>query len=80
MNNILQAKIKNKKLVNVSDISEFTNNSDFNKKIKTLVTKAKLKAEKEKNSETSDFWFKLFLWQKSYWRQRNSKFSISANL
>ena len=52
VDNILQAKIKNKTLVNVSDISEFTNNSDFNKKMKTLVTKAKLKAEKEKNSET----------------------------
>ena len=48
MNKILQAKIKIKTLVNVSDISEFTINSDFNKKIKKLVTKVKLKEEKEK--------------------------------
>ena len=48
MNKILPAKIKIKTLVKVPDISEFTINSDFNKKIKILVTKVKLKAEKEK--------------------------------
>ena len=44
-NNILGAKITEKKKDNESDISEFISNADFNKKIKTLETKAELKAE-----------------------------------
>ena len=44
-NEILDAKIKNKKLVNKSDISGFMNNSDLNKRIGTLATKAELKVK-----------------------------------
>ena len=42
-NNILDIKIKKKELVNQSDISEFVNNSNLDKKIKTLATKTVLK-------------------------------------
>ena len=48
MNNILDAKMKNKELVNKSDISEFIKNSDLNEKIKTLATKSEFKAEQDK--------------------------------
>ena len=47
-NEILDAKIKNKKLVNKSDISGFMNNSDLNKRVGTLATKAKLKVKQVK--------------------------------
>ena len=45
MDNILNAKIEHKKLVNKSDISEFINNIDLDEKIKTL----KEKCTKENN-------------------------------
>ena len=47
-NNISDAKIKNKQLVNKYDISGFTNNTGLNEKIKTLATKTKLKADQVK--------------------------------
>ena len=47
-NNILDAKIKQKKLVNQSDVSRFINNSDLDGKIKTLTKKAGLKEEQGK--------------------------------
>ena len=47
-NNILDIKIKKKELVNQSDISEFVNNSNLDKKIKTLATKTVLKGKKDK--------------------------------
>ena len=37
-----------KKLVNESDISGFINNSDLNKKIETLASRAELKVKKKK--------------------------------
>ena len=40
MNNIPEAKIKDKKLVNESDILEFINRSDLNEKLKTLAINA----------------------------------------
>lgn len=40
MNNIPEAKIKDKKLVNESDILEFINSSDLNEKLKTLAINA----------------------------------------
>ena len=46
--NILNPEIKNKELVNKSDLSKFANNIDLDEKIKTLVTKAELKAEQDK--------------------------------
>ena len=42
---ILNAKIKSKGLVDKSDISGLVNNSDLDKEITTLATKAELKAE-----------------------------------
>ena len=47
-NNILDAKIKIKEIVNESDISEFIKSADLNENIKTLATKAELKAEQDK--------------------------------
>ena len=47
-NNILDAKVKHKKLVNESNTPGFVKKFDLNKMIKTLVTKAELKAEHDK--------------------------------
>ena len=48
INNILDANIKEEKLVNESDIKGFVNNSDIGNKMKTLATKTKLKIEQDK--------------------------------
>ena len=45
---ILNAKIKEKKLVDQSDISNLIKNSDLNTKLATLATKSQLKAEQDK--------------------------------
>ena len=45
---MLDAKIKNKRIVNQSDISGFINKSDLNKKIEALPAKAELKAVQDK--------------------------------
>ena len=42
---ILDVKIKERELVDKSDISEFTDNSDSDKKIATITTNPELKAE-----------------------------------
>ena len=47
-NDRLHAKIKDKKLVNECHIFGFINDSDLDEKIKTLATKAELKAEQDK--------------------------------
>ena len=44
----LDAKVKQKELVDKSPISGFINNDDLDKKVATLATKAELKAEQEK--------------------------------
>ena len=44
-NEVIDNKIKEKELVKKSDISGFINNSELDKKIATLATKAELKAE-----------------------------------
>ena len=44
-NDILDEKIKNKEIVNESGVSRFTNNSDLDKKIATLTTKAEKKSK-----------------------------------
>ena len=59
-------KIKNKELVIKSDISGLINDSDLNKKLETLATKAKLKAKeykivKLKMHDLSYLPFKIFL-------------------
>ena len=48
MGEILNTNIKEKELVNKSDISGFIDNSNLDKKIAALTTKAELKAEKDK--------------------------------
>ena len=48
MSDIFDAKIKNEELVNKFDISEYIDNSELEEKIKTLVTKAELKADQDK--------------------------------
>ena len=45
MSEILDAKRKQKELVNKSDISNLARNSDLNTKLTTLATKSELKAE-----------------------------------
>ena len=47
--NLLDAKIRNKKLVNESDISGFLNDNDLNEKIK-VARKVELKAVQNKTS------------------------------
>ena len=51
MSGILDANIKEKQLVNKSDISGLVNNTDWNKKITILATKAELKAEQDKTKK-----------------------------
>ena len=48
MRNILDAKIKEKVLIDKSAISGFVNNADLNKKVVTLATKVELKAGQNK--------------------------------
>ena len=48
MRNILDAKIKEKVLIDKSTISGFVNNADLNKKVVTLATKVELKAGQNK--------------------------------
>ena len=45
---MLNTNIKEKELLNKSDISGFIDNSNLDKKIAALTTKAELKAEKDK--------------------------------
>ena len=59
---IRDAKIKQEWLVNKFHIFNHVKDSNINKKIATLATKLELKAEKNKNFETTKTWFKLFSW------------------
>ena len=63
-NNMLNAKIKVKELVNKSDISEFKKNTYLNENIEILATKAELKAEQDKL-------IKLQIHDLSYFLRRN---------
>ena len=47
--------IKQKGLVNKSDIAGFIDNSDLNKKVATLATKTELKAEQDKLTNLQAF-------------------------
>ena len=55
MGETLNTNIKEKELVNKSDISGFIDNSNLDKKIAALTTKAELKAEKDKIVELQAF-------------------------
>ena len=55
MAEILNTNIKEKELLNKSDISGFIDNTNLDKKIAALTTKAELKAEKDKIVELQAF-------------------------
>ena len=63
---MLNAKIKEKELVNKSDISRFTENSGLNENIKTSAIKSELKAEPDKieNLQTYKHMIQVLLLQK----------------
>ena len=50
---MLEAKIKEKGLVDKPSISNFVKNSDLNTKFATLATRSKIKSRARSNSETS---------------------------
>ena len=54
MSQTLNAKIKQKELVDKSAIAGFINNADLNKKIATLAIKAELKPEQDKSHFEDD--------------------------
>ena len=60
--NLLDAKIRNKKLVNESDISGFLNDNDLNEKIKTA-RKVELKAVQNKILKLQAYDLSLFVGQ-----------------
>ena len=60
MGEILNTKIKEKGLVDKSDISEFIDNSDFDKKMVILVAKAELKSEEDKITKLQTFELSCF--------------------
>ena len=74
-NKIFDGNIKNKELVNKSDISKFINNSNLDKKIETLATKAVLKPEQEKmvKLETYD---SSFFYQSYFFNDGSQNFLI----
>ena len=59
MSEIINTKIK--ELVNKSNISRFINDSDLNKKIETLATKAELNAEQDKLVKLETYDLNYFL-------------------
>ena len=62
MNETLDVKIKNKKLVNESDISEFIQKSHLNEKLKKkMATKRELKAEQDKIVKLQTCGLSLFI-------------------
>ena len=59
-------KIKEKQLLDKSDITGFINNSDLNKKVGTLATNAELKKEQDKITKLKRFDWSYFC-GKSRW-------------
>ena len=64
MNKIMDNKIKEKQLVKKSDISRFINNTNLDKKLATLATKAELKEEQDNIT-------KLQAFDSSYFRNKS---------
>ena len=75
-NDILDPKIKIKILVNKSDISGFINNTDFNEKMKTLATKAELKAKQDKIVKLQTYDLSLFIGQSYFFNDGAQNFLI----
>ena len=65
--NILGTKIKQKELVNKSDISNLMKNFDLNIKLATLETKAELKAEQHKIVKLQTRDLRYFLGKNIFW-------------
>ena len=66
-NEKIDLKIKLKELANKFDIAGFIDNSDFNKKVATLATKAELKAEQDKITKLEKF-YSSYLRGKSHFK------------
>ena len=60
MSETLDTMIKKNGLVNKSNISSLSKNSDLNIKLEKLAAKAELKAEKDKILKLQTHYFKLF--------------------
>ena len=56
----LMQRWKNKKLVDESDISEFINNNDLDKKTKKISVESRIKSRARKKSETENLQLKSF--------------------
>ena len=67
MSCILDEKIKEKELIDKSNISNLIKNSDFNRKLKTLATKAELKVEQEKIVKMQTYDWSYLLGKKIFW-------------
>ena len=79
-NERLDLKRKQKQLVNKSDIAGFIDNSDLNKKVVILATKAALKAEQDKITKLEVFDWSYCCGKSQFWKWWYLKlFSISAN-
>ena len=75
-NEILDANIKNKELVNKSDISKFINNFDLDKNIETLATKADLKAEQDKIVKLQTYDSSLYIGQSYFFNDGSQNFLL----
>ena len=73
---ILDANIKNKELVNKSDISKFINNFDLDKNIETLATKADLKAEQDKIVKLQTYDSSLYIGQSYFFNDGPQNFLL----
>ena len=67
-NEIIDNKIKERKLVKKSDISRFIDSTNLDKKIATLTTEPEFKAEKDKITKITSVRFKLFFKQRQFCR------------
>ena len=68
-------------MVNKSDIVEFVNNTDLNKKIATLATKTELQTQPDKIAKLQAFDSSYFRVKMLFWKWENSKlFSVSADV
>ena len=77
----LDAKTKQKKLVNKFAIFGFINNADLSNKLVALATTAELKAELDKITKLQAYWCKLVSRQKWFWKWWNSNsLNVLANV
>ena len=75
-NNILDAKVKNKRLVHESDISGFIKKFYLDKKIETSAAKAELKTEQNEIVRLQTYDLSLFIAQRYYFNDGSQSFLI----